>query len=223
MELSRTPTFFLQNIIRLAVETEADMYGENQAHSYDLALGTVFEHPKYKNRVYTTEIDSVSYSFTYKQLQETIHACYFAFAINKAKNGQGKVNIIVSDAPDIFLVHGKDRLGIEICEFFDYWVENVGHPYVDESKEIEKLWAMKGLKNYGWRTDLLVQIRKGCAFNLGKYATELIKYPWSFRKIILGLYGAPENKFTYIVLNTKDMTSYEILDICLDTDKWFLY
>jgi len=221
----RSPSFILQKLIQLwAIDQEKALLDISSPEKLqEEAMRIIFGTSKKKNNEYTFTYNGITKVFTYQQLQESIHACHLAFAYNKASWGMLRSNIVLSDYPDVIFISDNDTVQVEICEPDSYWSKNEKHVMVDAAQEVEKIWKLKGLKDYWQNTYLLVVYNNNIKFDYHLYATEVSQRKWSYKRIILSLYRKKDKKFCYYIINPNDISGWKAIDISLVPDKEYLY
>lgn len=194
-----SPLAFQKKIFEQAINNEQGTYYEKKAAVLD---------SKNKNKVLKIIENEQQVEYIYKQITEGYYASHYALAINK--EWQIKHQIILSDNPDIILINQedeKDRVAVEMYEEFDFKKRDT-KILVNIEKEVKKLYSIKGAKDYGRNSRLLIINRINSipnGFDVGEYYLRLNNYSWNFSHIILCLYRGYEGDYTFFYVYPKEM------------------
>ncbi len=225
MELITTPAFFLQNVFRWAVKQEEELLllSWETDNIYEKAISEVCSvNNKDKEYIYQ-DANEIQYAFYYRQLMEAKLASYFAYAVSNSSTWAIQPKIIVGDSPDIIFVFDDARIGLEVTEKYDFYNHDKPHIMLSAEQEVKDLWRKKGYMRYWMEVDLLVPYKRNAMFDIDEYMKEIYSLDWPFERIIIWLFTAKTNTWTYYTLDLKHRAMSIVRTICLETDKKFLY
>lgn len=183
-----------------------------------------------KNGRLKVSVEWLNQEYSYKQLYEAYHVCYFCLALHK-RTGE-KRQISMGDCPDIVIISDDRIMLLEVFEAFDYqksWSGKEGN--IDAKSWVQNVWEKKWLKSYQEWTSLLIvnRIRSWPNwFNLTDVVKEVNnkdKYKRPYCAIRLDVF-TDTGTSSFFKVFSKDLGSGDCLksfDFNIKSDKGFLY